>query len=111
MKLGLRGQDASRAVDERGFVPCGEIRRKQNRSTRCAELVGALKQGGKVALEAEGFARAAAAEGGWVKDDGIEGFAPLDQASEVGRNILGNEAVAIRRHPVEFEIPATALER
>ena len=111
MKLGLRGEDTSRACDERGLIPSCEISRKQNRSTRRAELVGALKQGGKVSLEAEGFARAAASKCGWVEDDGIKGLSALDQSSEVGRNILGNEAVAIRRYLVEFEIPATALER
>ena len=110
MELRFRGENASGAIDERGFAPCGEIRRKQNRCTQRAELMRALQQGGKVALEAECLARAAASECGWVEDDGIEDLAAFDQAAEKSGDILGNEAVAIRRDLVQFEVSSAPLE-
>ena len=96
MELRFRRENASGAFDQRGLAPRGEIRRKQNCPARRAKLVCAFQQGGKVALEAEGLAHAAASKCGRVEDDGIEGLAALDQASEEGGDILGNEAVAIR---------------
>jgi hypothetical protein len=72
--------------------------------------VRAFQQGGKVPLEAECPARAAAAEGGRVENDRIKFFPAFDQAPEKGGNILGNEAVSLRRDLVQFEVSSAPLE-
>lgn len=110
MKLRFRGENTSGAFDQRGLVPRGEIRRKQNRPARRAEPVRALQQGGKVALEAEGLARTAASECGRVENDRIKCLPAFDEATEEGGDILGNKTMSFRRNPVQLEIPSAPLQ-
>ena len=74
-------------------VPFGEVGRKQNRGSWAGEAQSVGKERGEVALDPECFARSSAAESRGIENDGFKSLTALGEATEVGRHILGDEAV------------------
>jgi hypothetical protein len=92
-------------------VPFGEVARKQNRGAWAGEAQSVGKKRGEVALDPECFARSSAAESWGIENDGVKRLTALGEATEVGRHILGNEAVMFEGQGIEFKISASALEK